>query len=98
MPKTCKVMKEKLGFTDIHEMKYEDIRDAMLQDENMLKNKNVGLTIHTNTLESERLRLKKQLRHIAAQMGESGIIFLGPLAYQIIKMTEFSSGLRGGSI
>ena len=29
-------MKEKYGLPDIHEMKYEDISDAMLQDENML--------------------------------------------------------------
>ena len=31
-------------------------------------------------------------------MGESGIIFLGIRADYIIKVTEFESGLRGGSI
>ena len=40
----------------------------------------------------------KQLRHNEAQMGENRIRFLELRAYQIINMTEFASGLRGGSI
>ena len=34
-------MKENAGLPDSHEMKYEDIIDAMLQDENVLKGRNV---------------------------------------------------------
>ena len=51
-----------------------------------------------NTLESDRLKMMKQLRQNAAQMGESGIIFMGIIADQIIKVTKFASGLRGDSI
>ena len=39
--KACKYMKENAGLPDSHEMKYEDIIDAMLQDENVLKGRNV---------------------------------------------------------
>ena len=40
----------------------------------------------------------KQLRQNAAHIGERGIIFLGIPADQIIKVTEFVSGLKDGSI
>ena len=62
-------MKEKSGLPDSHEMKNEDIRDAMLQDENMLKNQNLEQTRHIKTLESDRLSLMKQLRSNVYQMG-----------------------------
>ena len=39
--KACKITKEKTGLADRHEMKDEDIRDTMLQDENMMKIKNI---------------------------------------------------------
>ena len=51
----------------------------MLQDENMLDSQNVELTTQTNTLESDRLKLMKQLRHNADQMGVSRIRYLGLL-------------------
>ena len=68
-------------------MKDEGIREAMLQDENMLKIQNVELRRQINTLETERLKLMKQLRHNADQIGEIGIIFMGLLADHIIKVT-----------
>ena len=59
----------------------------MLQDENMLDSQNVELTTQTNTLESDRLKLMKQLRHNAAQIGESGILFMVLIADYIINVT-----------
>ena len=70
----------------------------MLQDENMLKSQNVKLTRQINTLETARLKLMKQLRKNLDQMGEIKIIFLVLCVDHIIKVAEFSSGLRGGSI
>ena len=70
----------------------------MLQDENMLNIQNVESKRYFNTPEAERLKLMKQLRHNAAQTGEIGTIFLGLRAYHIIKVTEFVSGLKDGSI
>ena len=70
----------------------------MLQDENMLKSQNLELIIHINTVESDRLKLMKQLKHNVAQMVERKIIFLGLRADHIIKVTEFVSGLKDGSI
>ena len=40
----------------------------------------------------------KQLRHNSSQMGEIGIIFMGLRADQIVKVTDFASGLSGGPI
>ena len=47
----------------------EEIRDTILQDENMLKIKKVQLTRQINTLEEDIQKLMKQLRHNAYQMG-----------------------------
>ena len=63
----------------------------------MLKSQNVELIRYIKTLEVDRLRLIKKLRHNADQMGERGIRFLGIFPDQIIKVTEFASGLRYGS-
>ena len=41
---------------DRHDMKYEDIRDSMQQDENMSKSINVELKRQINTLEADRLK------------------------------------------
>ena len=98
MKKACNIMNEKAGLNDIHEMKEENIRDEMLQDENMLKGQNVELTRYINTLEADRLKLTKKLCHNEYQMGVSGIRFLGLLAYHIIKVTEFAPVLRGDYI
>ena len=64
----------------------------------MLKIQNIELTKLINTLEADRTKLIKQLRHNAAHMGGTGIIFLGLCAYQIIKVNESVSGLSYGSI
>ena len=49
----------------------------MIQDESMLKSKNVELTININTMDIDRLKFMKNMKHNASQMGESGIRFLG---------------------
>ena len=49
----------------------------MLQDENTSKSKKIQLKRHITTLESDRLKFMKQLRHHGSQMGENGIRFLG---------------------
>ena len=46
---------------DSHEIKYEEIVYAILQDENILKSQNIELTRHINTLEIDRLKLIKKL-------------------------------------
>ena len=68
-------------------MKDEEIRYAMQQDENLLKIQNVELRKQINKLETDRLNMMKPLKHNAAQIGESGIIFMGLLADNIIKVT-----------
>ena len=42
-----------------------------------MKSQNIELTRKNNPLEAERLKSIKKLRQNEAQMGESGIIFLG---------------------
>ena len=69
-------MREDTGLPERHDIKYEDIRDTRLKDENMLKSQNIELTRHINALEACRLKLTKQLIHNTYQMGEIGIRFL----------------------
>ena len=76
MKKACKFNKEKSGLPVNHEIKHEEIINAMLQGENMLKNQNVELPRHINTLEADRIKLMKQLSHNASQRVENGIIFM----------------------
>ena len=89
---------KEINITDSHKVKYEKIRYAMIQDENMLKSQNVESTRQINTLKPDRLNLMKKLKHTAAHIGETGIRFMGLRAYQIITVTGFASVLRDGSI
>ena len=91
-------MKEKSGLSDSHETKYEEIRDEIIQGENMSKSQNIESTRQINTLEADRLMLTRKLRQNEAQIGESGKGFLGLLADHMIKVTEFTSCLRGDYI
>ena len=47
-------------------------------------------------LEADRLKLMRQLRDNAAQIGEKGIRFWGLSAGQLMKVTEFATNLRDG--
>ena len=47
-------------------------------------------------LEADRLKLMRQLRDNAAQIGEKGIRFWGLSAAQLMKVTEFATNLRDG--
>jgi chromosome segregation ATPase len=92
----CQMLKEKAGLPRDFAFDDKEIKDAMVGDGARLEAENKELTRQIDMLEADRLKLMRQLRDNAAQIGEKGIRFWGLSAGQLMKVTEFATNLRDG--
>ena len=68
----------------------------MVGDAGQIEAQNIELNRQgqVDMLEADRLKLMRQLRDDAAQIGEKGIRFWGLSAAQLMKVTEFATNLH----
>ena len=92
----CQMLKEKAGLPRDFAFDDKEIKEAMVGDAARLEAENKELSKQIDMLESDRLKLMRQLRDNAAQIGEKGIRFWGLSAGQLMKVTEFATNLRDG--
>ncbi|GMH51677.1 hypothetical protein TrST_g11013 [Triparma strigata] len=92
----CQMLKEKAGLPRDFTFNDKEIASAMVGDAGRIEAQNIELNRQVDMLEADRLKLMRQLRDNAAQIGEKGIRFWGLSAAQLMKVTEFATNLRDG--
>jgi len=97
--KACDWLKEKasLGPSDFV-FDDEEIKAAMIGEDNHLKSENAELSRQIEALEGERTKLLSQLRERAVEIGDKGVRFLGMNSQQVAQIMEFSQNIRKGTI
>lgn len=96
LQKMCQFMTESLG--PDYKLDEEEVKEAIVIDENQLKSQINELTRQVGDLERDRLNLMRRLRENAAQISEKGMRFVGLKAEQIIQVTEFARNLKDGKV
>ena len=90
----CQMLKEKAGLPRDFTFNDKEIASAMVGDAGRIEAQNIELNRQVDMLEADRLKLMRQLRDNAAQIGEKGIRFWGLSAAQLMKVTEFATNLH----
>ena len=90
----CTMLKRKAGLGDNFVFEEKELVGFLAGQES----KEAELLRQISMLERDRSSLMMQLREHASSIGEEGIRFLGLNASQLMKVTEFAEGVKGGKV